>query len=878
MLEGANSSYSAYCDVATGGWELVLTTAPFSTTFGFSSPLWENNELLNCDTASPTANVDSKCPGFVMRPVAQVRACAEGSCLNYTLPGSYVSLATMFATIPKSSTSNVIFGADLELAWPALSGWDTGQPIYLPPFSVCLQMSGLNYVANTSAPVYPQNTGIRFGALVNNECTVDYVTDFAFGFGALVNGITTGFGMVQGDQHGSGGAPAGITRSPAGSLWIMPPPPPSPSPSPPPPSPNPMPPPLPSPPPPSPPSPEPPRPSPPPPLVRYNFRGEPITDVFITGDCDGDGYFTITDASLAFAYANGMAITSTNETQMLNCVASFSFLCSRRYSNDAPTFLAVTQDDAGYLLSATTYLLPFLQMQSPLDLVFSLPSWNSADTWTVSARFLRPAYDTVRASASVPVACNEANIDFEFNIPVSTLGVTTTVLQGSLTAGTSSSTFLTIRAACSGEGTFTASVRMATQTTYSFAIGLSYRSDGSSQFSFCSADGYGSIFTRTSGYVGFYPIFNFSNATVDGIPLSPVPPSPPQSPPGPPPPYPVPPPDYLWPGPLWPGPFTCSPSNDPAPSTLCTIHPVHSATKITDYARLGVGRTVPFVPAMAARQVGGRLTAANRAALEVAAAAAGEGELADSVVAWLAEPATQHKAGRPGRWLTTLRRRRGRAAFSQDRGRRAIATTISVQAKSARRGPRRTPAGQTASRQSNSRPLTSQGGIRLSPLSADDAGPARALARGAPALRRACIGPLPAVSLRSLGEVCNTMRARSAGGHWRACARFARLPEPAARAVSSQAHARAPEPAPSERQWRGGAAAAALGAAAAALFVERGAAAVAAQPANPPSWRVYTRAEVAAHATKQSRVWVTYQACTAPCARALASAHGHAAR
>ena len=46
-LSAGGATYPAFCDMLGGGWELVLSTAHNSTTFGFYSPLWENNDLLN---------------------------------------------------------------------------------------------------------------------------------------------------------------------------------------------------------------------------------------------------------------------------------------------------------------------------------------------------------------------------------------------------------------------------------------------------------------------------------------------------------------------------------------------------------------------------------------------------------------------------------------------------------------------------------------------------------------------------------------------------------------------------------------------------------------------------------------------------------------
>jgi len=89
---------------------------------------------------------------------------------------------------------------------------------------------------------------------------------------------------------------------------------------------------------------------------------------------------------------------------------------------------------------------------------------------------------------------------------------------------------------------------------------------------------------------------------------------------------------------------------------------------------------------------------------------------------------------------------------------------------------------------------------------------------------------------------------RASGGPRTPCC----APLLAARALSS-----APDAGGGE--WRRGSAVAACGATAAALLVLVQCASAEAQPPQP-NWPVYTRAEVAAHASREKRVWVTHKA------------------
>ena len=230
-LSAGGATYAAYCDMAGGGWELVMSAATNSSTFGFTSGLWEDSTLLNSRVPDPAAAVDAKYAGFVSSPLVGIRACAATTavggvgaapCLGYSLPATYPSARSMFASTRNSSTANIQLGPDTAFAWLSLAGHNLTEVSDWYAANgwnaSCFQQVGINFIDDTIAS--PGNGAmVRFGALYNNECSV-HTADFAVGFGVRTGQTTSewqgSFGLAT-EETGGG---MGDSTAP-GSLWIL---------------------------------------------------------------------------------------------------------------------------------------------------------------------------------------------------------------------------------------------------------------------------------------------------------------------------------------------------------------------------------------------------------------------------------------------------------------------------------------------------------------------------------------------------------------------------------------------------------------------------------------------------------------------------------
>jgi hypothetical protein len=274
-LSASGNTYQAFCDVAAGGWELVLSVSSSSSAFYYDSPLWTNAALLNAGTPDPQFDGDGKYSGAVYQQVAAIRGCGSGqydaaSCMNFTLQTTYPSLVNMFATVPESSVSNLILTNETGLPdYPGLwapnecdtgsnntqiMGWFsmfglTPSPTYYAYYygcypgyflgnGPCFISAGVNYVdpsGNSSCGGGCHGAKTRFGLFVNNECGPES-TDFVVGFGAQAeDGIpaAVGAGMAVTIVVSEFGRTDAGTPS-SGTIWIKAPPqlsPPHPSPS-----------------------------------------------------------------------------------------------------------------------------------------------------------------------------------------------------------------------------------------------------------------------------------------------------------------------------------------------------------------------------------------------------------------------------------------------------------------------------------------------------------------------------------------------------------------------------------------------------------------------------------------------------------------------
>lgn len=101
---GPAPAHDVHCDQATagGGWTLVAKIDGRTTTWGFSSPLWTNDETLRPEDATLGAG-DVKLPGFATLPAEEVlvvsadfEGAVRGS-LRAPLPHDVTSLRSLFA-------------------------------------------------------------------------------------------------------------------------------------------------------------------------------------------------------------------------------------------------------------------------------------------------------------------------------------------------------------------------------------------------------------------------------------------------------------------------------------------------------------------------------------------------------------------------------------------------------------------------------------------------------------------------------------------------------------------------------------------------------------------------------------------------------------
>ena len=80
------------------GWVPIMKIVEDST-FGFSSPYWTNNKLLN-DDSSFSSNANAKYAAFLSTPFQTIRMCVDSKghdCVSYRFPEVWKSAKDLFS-------------------------------------------------------------------------------------------------------------------------------------------------------------------------------------------------------------------------------------------------------------------------------------------------------------------------------------------------------------------------------------------------------------------------------------------------------------------------------------------------------------------------------------------------------------------------------------------------------------------------------------------------------------------------------------------------------------------------------------------------------------------------------------------------------------
>ena len=186
---------------------------------------------------------------------------------------------------------------------------------------------------------------------------------------------------------------------------------------------------------------------------------------FVTGDCNGDGFFNANDATYAqTCVTNGMGSWPTNSiAQMRNCAPTHSYMFNQIQSLYTAAQIQITLSDVVYLLAASTNRLFFLNISSPFDLVTSLPA-ASNQSWGVTATFFYfPSSTAVDAFSAVP--CATVSGYFEMNLVSLPFSTVVGSLYGSSSIG------VAFRGICTS-GTFSVNVITNYQSTLNMSVGF----------------------------------------------------------------------------------------------------------------------------------------------------------------------------------------------------------------------------------------------------------------------------------------------------------------------------------------------------------------------------------------------------------------------
>ena len=208
--------YSAYCDMANGGWELAMRVQTPASEFLFASAYWTNAGTFGATSnMDPLANADAKWPSFMHSPFSKIRGCLQGvsssSCKSYSVPG-YSSLRNLFSSVPVSS-SGLLFSESLS----QMQEWLTIDGLSCADASTCnWGATGINVDDDTSC----YNARVRFGLILNNELSM-YTANDAVGFGAQDAGNCDSTGLSP------AGVGAGLSRccstavAAPGTIWVQ---------------------------------------------------------------------------------------------------------------------------------------------------------------------------------------------------------------------------------------------------------------------------------------------------------------------------------------------------------------------------------------------------------------------------------------------------------------------------------------------------------------------------------------------------------------------------------------------------------------------------------------------------------------------------------
>ena len=228
----AVTSYSAWCDMTNGGWELVMRVST-SSQLAYSSQYWTSGSLLNPDASGgPFVNQDAIFTGYTSRPATSIRAClGTGSSCFVTSPllvppsasstrPVFSSLQWLFANMPLNGAESMLYRGvacssttyrNLTGSIPSTTAWFSPS-VWPGPVPVMSGWCTQWFVANFQdygSSTFTWNSKMRIGMALNNECNQEGTSDYQIGLGT----IDQGAGVSSWD----GSHPI---SSQQGSLWV----------------------------------------------------------------------------------------------------------------------------------------------------------------------------------------------------------------------------------------------------------------------------------------------------------------------------------------------------------------------------------------------------------------------------------------------------------------------------------------------------------------------------------------------------------------------------------------------------------------------------------------------------------------------------------
>ncbi len=154
---GVGAPYEAYCDMANGGWTLVLKTAAGDNTFLYGSAIWTTTAVAN-ETSLDTSAANAKLEAFNSVPFTEIQGCT-------TATGSLLCLVHDFAASgggPYGSALDLFSGPEISVFGADPSGQAVAATAYRDEFYTVFGPTGMR-------DCLPKDLGFNINANGNNR-------------------------------------------------------------------------------------------------------------------------------------------------------------------------------------------------------------------------------------------------------------------------------------------------------------------------------------------------------------------------------------------------------------------------------------------------------------------------------------------------------------------------------------------------------------------------------------------------------------------------------------------------------------------------------------------------------------------------------------